>query len=66
MQANILHSLMIGRCRSRAAILDSPRHSARLRVVNRGPTVIRREVPLSTFLLALAALSLALTAYVAG
>jgi hypothetical protein len=35
-------------------------------VVNNGPSVSRREVSRSTFLLALAALSLALTAYVAG
>jgi hypothetical protein len=34
--------------------------------VNNGPSVVRREVSLSTFVLALAALSLALTAYVAG
>jgi hypothetical protein len=34
--------------------------------VNNGPSVARREVSASTFLLALAALSLALTAYVAG
>jgi hypothetical protein len=34
--------------------------------VKLGPSAARREVSLSTFVLALAALSLALTAYVAG